>query len=173
MNRELLETLVLDQCCGALPPETSALLDAYLQRDEAARRIADSCRRATNAVAGALGQPAATQPADLPPFPARRVRHALAGGTSVRWLGRATGIAAVLVIGAGLGMLFRGAPIPSGAETGVPSHPVVNAAEPAALQGGFWSVQRIVAQRTPERRGGGQLVWTSVTKTPHIVGGEL
>lgn len=100
MNRDFLETLLMDRALNELPPETTELLDAYLADHPEMQPLDDSIQETV-----AIGQRAvhAELPTELPGFPKERMlfRRRFAGwNTASRWIS----VAASLLVGIGIGM---------------------------------------------------------------------
>ncbi len=100
MNRDFLETLLMDRALNELPPETVKLLDAYLADHPEMQPLDDSIRQTV-----AIGERAlhAELPTELPAFPKERMlsRSRFAGWNTVSlWMS----VAASLLIGIGIGM---------------------------------------------------------------------
>ena len=109
MNRDFLETLLMDRSLNELSPEVIDLLDAYLADHPEMQSLVDSIQETV-----AIGKRAvhAELPTQLPAFPKERMlsRPRPAGYiTANRWIS----IAASLIIGIGIGMsgmLWKGEP---------------------------------------------------------------
>ena len=100
MNRDLLEQLLTDQAMNELPPESIALLDAYLVDHPEMQSLADSIRETV-----AIGERAvhAELPTHLPPLSKEKL---LSSSRPVRWstMSRWVSVAASLIIGFGIGI---------------------------------------------------------------------
>ncbi len=100
MNRDFLETLLMDRALNELPPETVKLLDAYLADHPEMQPRDDSIQETV-----AIGERAVhvELPTELPAFPKERMlsRRRFAGlNTANLWIS----VAASLLIGIGIGM---------------------------------------------------------------------
>jgi hypothetical protein len=155
MNAEMLERLMIDDSLGQLSSEVSALLDAYLMGDPAARAEAEVLRRmvgvARKAAAGAVPR--------LPPFDRRgleRARQRRVIGRTTGWISAAAGLAACLAIGFILGHQWQRTSGPSVASDSAPKAVSVFGATARIKDGnadgddgggkaanGFWSTQRM------------------------------
>lgn len=151
MTEETLDNLLADHALGALPPDTAALLEAYLAANPAAQNNAAHTHALVHLARQALAD---TSPRELtlPPlhFPASR-RWRTAAWTALA----TTGMAACLALG-----FWCGSARPAQSPTNSPIATTVNRAPPAgqtavastggaAAAGGgakdFWSVQRLRA----------------------------
>ena len=86
MNTEFLEELLIDRTSNELPPETVALLDAYLADHPELQPLADSIKETIDIGQSALD---VELPRKLPPFPKERMlsRSRSAGRITVRqWI---------------------------------------------------------------------------------------
>jgi hypothetical protein len=160
---ETLDRLLMDRALGALPPDVEALLDAYLEHDAAGAARAREFGAAAMAARRLLQQPL---PTPLPPFPATSIRDVARAQTRVRALGHVASMAAVLVVGIGLGLVFphgRTLEAPGPRFTIVAPAPVITA-EPAP---GFWSTARLYASaRRSSRTETAPVIWDSTTSLP-------
>ncbi len=100
MNRDFLETLLMDRALNELPPETTRLLDAYLADHPELQPLDESIQETV-----AIGERAvhAELPTELPAFPRKRMpSRSLSAGwnTANLWMS----VAASLLIGIGIGM---------------------------------------------------------------------
>lgn len=166
MDRETLDRLLMDQALGALPADTAALLAAYLAHDPAAAGRAREFAAAATAARQLFRQPLATV---LPPFPGGNIRNVEQAQRRVRALRYVASMAAVLVVGIGLGLVFPRGPAteaPAPRVTIVPTAPVAEGREP---EQGFWSTQRLYASalRSP-RADTPHFIWDSTTSLPRL-----
>jgi anti-sigma factor RsiW len=166
MDTETLDRLLMDRALGSLPADTDALLVAYLDYDKAAGARAREFAAAAAAARRLFQQPL---PTALPPFPAANIRNVEQAQRRVRALRYIASMAAVLVVGIGLGLVFPHAPAietPAPLITVVATTPVVAAHEPEA---GFWSTQRLYANvRRAARPETTHLIWNSTTALPRL-----
>ena len=152
MDAEILEKLILDQALGQLPPETMALLEAYLAHDADARTQMAAYEKVTTMATRAIAENApATMPSRTFPAAALKRRHVVRRAS--RW-----GAAAAACIAAGF-LVGRW----NGAEVRheVPNLPEISAqggkeaATPARGNIGvpdFWSQQRLRALAAQPRQ---------------------
>lgn len=103
MDKNKLESLLTEQALSGLSPEVEDLLESYLADHPEFQVMAESIHRTAE-----LGQEAVSvpTPSDLPPFPGERILYAMQHS---RWkqLGRrGFSIAASILIGIGIGLLF-------------------------------------------------------------------
>ena len=163
MDRETLDRLLMDEALGALPADVASLLAAYLERDPAGAARAREFAAAASAARRVFQQPLPTL---LPPFPGREFRNVEQAQRRVRALRYVASMAAVLVVGIGLGLVFPRGPAvePTPRIVLPPPGPVVAADEP---EPGFWSTQRLYenARRT-QRVETPPLIWDSTTSLP-------
>lgn len=167
MNAQTLERLLLDRALGALTADTATLLDAYLAEHPAAAADAagfdETVRFAEQVLpAGPLRQP--------PAFPAGRLTSASRRLRRTAFLWRATGLAACLLAGVGIGVLLRTARPDAAAspvEWVVQNEPPQDM--PQSAQDEFWSARRLyerAAGARPARPP--RLIWPSPLSAPKI-----
>ncbi len=173
MDAETLERLLMDRALGGLAPDVDALLAAYLEHDAGAAQREREFATAVQTAQEALRE---TAPVALPPFPAARIRgleHARRRLVLVR---NVAGIAAVLVLGIGLGAGFGGrygAEHINAASTGttVLSGAVAVAGTESELPGTgeFWSARRLYEQAHSEKHGDAvRVIWDSPVSSPRL-----
>jgi anti-sigma factor RsiW len=169
MNPEALDRLLIDRAVGELPPDTSALLEAYLQTDPDASKQAVQLEKTMRLAKKAL----TPSPEPALPVPAfnRPLRVVEDKSAPVRLLPQwAYGMAACFISGLAVGWFMIHPPAkPSPRETFVAARVAPLAAAPA--ESGFWSVSRLsrlnstaVATTSPQH----QLIWTSPVKKPQL-----
>lgn len=150
MNRDLLEQLLTDQAMNELPPETIALLDAYLVDHPEMQSLADSIRETV-----AIGERAvhAELPTHLPPLSKEKL---LSSSRPVRWstMSRWVSVAASLIIGFGIGIsakLLQNEPSQTypGPITSVQLQPVSGGLETAQA---FWSSKTYIERYQKSRK---------------------
>ncbi len=173
MDAELLDRLLMDQALEALPPDTAALLAAYLSHDEAAALRAQEFDAAADAARCLLRQPTSTA---LPPFPVVSTGRLDQARRRLRVLRSAAAVAAAFVLGIGLGLTMhvgardhsRGAAPTAVRSTGLQStRHLVSAANAATTEGSFWSTQRLAEKsRREPPRDSVPLIWHSVVSLP-------
>jgi hypothetical protein len=166
MDSETLDRLLMDQALGALPLDVDMLLAAYLDHDAAAAARAREFAAATMAARRLLRQPTPTR---LPPFPAADIHNVEQTQRRVHALGYVASMAAVLVVGIGLGLVFPRSPTratPAPLITLASAAPIVAAHEAEA---GFWSTQRLYENARQVRRADTpRLIWDSTTSLPRL-----
>jgi anti-sigma factor RsiW len=151
MTEESLDNLLADHALGALPRDTTALLDAYLATNPIAQEKAARTQSLVVLARRALADgPAANVP--LPPLNRRNIRH----WRTAAWTAlAAAGMAACLALG-----FWWGSPRPLQMPANVPAletrAPVAAPPVQTASTGGgvqnFWSVRRLrtyAAQQPP------------------------
>jgi ferric-dicitrate binding protein FerR (iron transport regulator) len=164
MTQEILNRLLIDRSLDALAPDVSALLDAYLEREqdhsEAAQEIEESVRLARLA----LGPGPALQlpPLKLLPLPERPAAESRPH--RAWWPAE---LAAALVLGIGLGFLaFRpGEPARVKVETAAATAPIETV--DSGSSNAFWSVKRLARMepKTASARAP-RLTWKSFLQNP-------
>ena len=167
MNPEALERLLIDRAAGELPPDTSALLEAFLRTDPAASKQAAQLKEAMTLAKKAL-TPSSESALPAPAFN-RPLRVVESKSAPVRLLPQwAYGMAACFICGVAVGwFMLHPQAKPSRQETFV----TASVASPAApADSGFWSVARLsqlnsTVGGTPSQH---QLIWTSPVKKPQI-----
>jgi len=171
MDRETLERLMTDRALGGLPPDTEALLAAYLADKPAARAMSEGIEQAVAGAKAALGDP---PPEQVPAFPAGAIRRA---ASNRRWAfaGRMASLAACVLIGIGVHAAWMGSK-PRGVERPGPAVVVNEGTETSPIgmrsgseSPGFWSARRWyeqAGQRRPE--SGRRMIWDSPLSTPRI-----
>jgi hypothetical protein len=164
MDAEILERLLMDRALGGLAPDVEALLAAYLAQDGAAAERA----REFEAAAMAARQVLRTSgPLGLPKFPAGQIRGLERTRHQLVLVRNVTGLAAAIVAGIGLGVVFFREPA---TRPGIDRPPVVAASAP---RGEFWSAQRLYEK---SRRTGSpdavHVIWDSAVSAPRL-GEEL
>ena len=167
MNTETLERLLIDRASGELPPDTAALLDAYLQSTPsaaaAAAAIEETLLLAKQAVAPS------SEPALPPPSFDRPLRILeRESKPDLRLAQWAYGMAACFAGGLLLGWFLMRPPIePRRRELAIISQAP---AQTVAAAPGFWSISRLyqpdsTAAPAPRKD---QLIWESPVKKPQI-----
>ena len=150
MNRDLLEQLLTDQALNELPPESAALLDAYMADHPEMQSLADSIRETV-----AIGERAvhAELPTRLPPLPKGKL---LSQGRLNPWsvTSRWVPVAASLIIGFCIGIsanLLRQEPPQTHPDSiaSVQSQPVSSGLETARA---FWSSQTYIDRYQKNRK---------------------
>jgi anti-sigma factor RsiW len=160
MNQDILNRLLTDRSLGALDPDASALLEAYLEREpahsESAVEIAETVRLAK----AALGSVPTIQ---VPPLKLFSLPRQSAAEDRRRRLWRPAEWAAALALGIGLGYLaFRpGQPARIAVETPAAVVPVERA--DSVSPDAFWSVKRL-ARMEPKVASAGspRVTWKSL-----------
>ncbi len=172
MDTQTLERLLMDRALGVLPADVEALLAAYLEQEPSAAQRAGEFARAAAAARRLLHSDA---PASLPPFPAVRIRHLQRTRRQLRWIRTLGGLAATVVLGVGLGVMFRdwraSPPLPAGLPGASQERQYAGAA--LLRSEGFWSVSRLHAwarRSDPSRTSNWS--WKSTVSRPKL-GGEL
>jgi len=161
MNKTTLDALLIDRALGALPPETEALLDAYLEQSPAIAAALDKTCDAVNLARAAFDHE--TAPA-LPSFHApvlarRRKLH--------RRSLQVIGLAATLAIGFFFGQYHLGRPPAS-----VPdSRRAVIESVPAPKAAGIWSITPERLTRTKKRSSNWK--WHSPVQQPRLTTQEM
>ncbi|MHC4855868.1 MAG: anti-sigma factor family protein [Planctomycetota bacterium] len=141
MNREYLEQLLIDQALDELPPETAALLDAYLSDHPEQQPLVDSIQETVQ-----LGKKAVH--AELPTrLPTLRKDKLIQCDQKVSWLStsRWLSVAASLIIGFSLGIsaiLLQDTPLPTY------SDPAVSSFQPQPVEGGFEAARAFWSSKT-------------------------
>ena len=107
MDADTLERLLVDRALGGLPPDTEALLSAYLADRAEARALGE---RIGAAVLGAKAALADGEPARVPLFPADVFRERMAARRRWAVVGRVSGLAACVLIGIGLHAVWMSGP---------------------------------------------------------------
>lgn len=168
MDAETLERLLMDRALGGLAPDVDALLDAYLAQDPSAAERArefTAAAAAARAVLGAHGREA------LPPFPGPRLAALEAARRRLRIVRNVTSLAAVLIIGIGLGIGLardaRRAPRPDTR----PARLVLATVERPMRNTSMWSKQRLIERaRRTHSDADLKLIWESAVDRPHLGG---
>lgn len=162
MDRETLESLMLDRALGGLSPEVAALLDAYLATSPEARAQAAAFEQVAAAAREALRS---ENLVTLPAFPLQRMERARRIGRGLRLAGYIGSMAACVLIGFGL---RANSPPDPGIHAPGPTEIVM---QTPADAGGFWSARALReraaktgAVQQPQRR----LIWESPVSLPKI-----
>jgi anti-sigma factor RsiW len=167
MNTEALERILIDRATGELPPDTAALLDAYLQSTPPAAEAAAAIEETLFLAKQALRP--SSEPALPPPTFARPLRilerESKPDWRLAQW---AYGMAACFAGGLVLGWFLMRTP-------GMPPHRqaiVVNQppAQTVAAASGFWSISRLyqAASAVAPVARKDQLIWESPVKKPQF-----
>jgi anti-sigma factor RsiW len=182
MDIDTLDRLLMDRALGALPPDTDALLAAYLNHDVAAAARAQEYEAVAAAARRLVQTPA---PPALPPFSTLRIREIEEARRRVRALRYVAGIAAAFVVGIGLGIGFpRGPSLRASAQpesvapvkqtSAIPrALRLASTPEPAPPELGLWSMQRLYDNARQARHSESvRLIWDSAVSLPKP-GGRL
>lgn len=164
MKRETLEKLLIDRQLGELSPEAMELLDAYVQGDPIAPRIAMEIEHAVLLARRSMSGPASPAAA-LPPFPTQRVAAAfqLTNRRGGLRLFRPIAMAAAIGLAFLLGTKSADAPRPSLPSTGT----IASAHEQSSDRGDFWSLDRLFSEQAARKRNGKQNIkWTTPMSWP-------
>jgi hypothetical protein len=167
MNTETLERLLIDRASGELPPDTAALLDAYLKSTSQAAGIAAVTDETLLLAKQALAP--SSEPVLPPPSfdrPLRILEHE--NKPDWRLAQWACGMAACFIGGLVLGSFLMRAPTPPALRTPVVANQTVAQAAPA--QNGFWSISRLheAASSATPAAPKDRLIWESPVKKPQI-----
>ena len=158
LDTDTLERLATDRAVGELAPDTAELLNAYLDHDPGAGRLAQQVERTVGLARQAMGPERLD--VSLPPF------AGLARYRTRLWLRHAALAAACAMVGLGLG-LWLGPVAPTHGTDG--AQPVARHSQAADDAGspGFWSVSRLL-DRSAERDRSVHLVWDSPVAKPRL-----
>ncbi len=167
MDAQTMERLLLDRALGTMPPDTAALLDAYLAEQPAAAAEAERWA-ATTQLAGLALEGDRESP--LPAFPRARLMSAGMRHRRSMLAWRITGLAACWLIGLGMGGLWwrtsRNTP------ASPDRHAVVMNPEDStfeAAQESFWSVRRLYERTsTGQVRPSPRVIWQSPLVVPKV-----
>ena len=160
MKQEILNRLLIDRSLGALGPDVTALLEAYLEREpaelEAGVEIEESVRLAKRALARAPAvqlPPLKLSPLPQEPFAENRRRRAW-------WPAE---LAAALVLGVGLGFLAFHPGEPAQVKLEPPAATIRVETGDSGSSDAFWSVRRL-ARMEPKTAsyGGPRVTWDSL-----------
>ena len=142
MNKEILDTLVIDRALGVLPPETEALLDAYIgQHPESAAVL----ELTLDAVSGARTLLKNADSAPLPDFRAPRI---VRRRKQRRYVVQIAGMAASLIIGIAAGRNLFDAPRDPGSK---PVRSRENTVTDSTAANRIWAVNPARLKRSPAR----------------------
>jgi anti-sigma factor RsiW len=149
MDAERMDALLMDHALGETTPDVAALVEAYVEKDAAARATLEEWR----ATAGLATRALQGKPVVLPAFP----RAALVRSQTLRqWRSRilwGTGMAACLALGVAVGIRWNSQEQPP--VVPLAQAPVVPLPPPpmriAAVRD-FWSISRLraIAENTPK-----------------------
>lgn len=171
MNAETLDRLLMDRALGGLPPDVEALLEAWLAQNPGQRERAGEFETAAATARAALRS---ELPTALPPLPQVRIAKLLEARRRIVWVRNVASLAAVLVLGVGLGaLLTRGSWAPGGETNVSAGAPVIVAVTHPAPQstGGFWSAARLArtAQKA-QQNDNVRWIWESPARRPKLGG---
>lgn len=155
MNEETLDALLIDRALRALPPDTEALLAAYLGQNPDAADAVKHTHAAVGLVRSALKE---EPPAPLPEYgaPRRFRRH-----TRRRRLQRAAGTAATLAIGVMVGRFLSDSP---GTAQVHPTQTVAHTEPAPIVDHGIWTITPARLKNPPARAARWQ--WHSPVHRP-------
>jgi anti-sigma factor RsiW len=166
MDTETLDRLLIDRAAGELPPDTTALLDAWLEKEP---EFAALARRTNETVRLAKLALDAARPVRLPPLKTAtllpdRVRTSVVRRWRSDWV---YGMAACFVAGLVAGLLvLREMPLPVAQPQ---FHAENTVAQAPRVESEFWSVQNLrSANRNASLGVHSQLIWESPVRKPEI-----
>jgi anti-sigma factor RsiW len=154
MNREHLDSLLVDRAFGELPPAVAALLEAHLALDPAAARRAAEFTATVNLATESVATPVAPPPPALDLGRLRRSRFTVLAALRRTEL---LAFAACLALGLGLGWFARPTPTPASPGMAALSSPVPSVTVPAEPRSTFWSVSRLTSSQRSTPANGTQL----------------
>ena len=142
MNKETLDALLIDRALGALPPDTEALLAAYLAQNPAAAVDLEQTLEVVGIARDTLdAEPSALLPEFRAPRTARRRRQ-------YRYTLQFAGMAAMLAIGLTVGRHLSGASTvrpPTSIGVAVQTGPTLSS------ENGIWSISAYLRERQAAR----------------------
>lgn len=160
MNNETLDALLIDRSLGALPPDTEALLDAFLEQNpSSAKRQELTCD-----IVGLARQSFRNE--ELVPLPEFRAPQWVHRRKQRHYTLQITGMAATLAIGLGLGLHLSHAR-PSERTTSPPIAMTIIRKSSPEVPHGIWSAKHKRAERNNSSRSA--LKWTSPIRKPELI----
>jgi anti-sigma factor RsiW len=167
MNAETLERLLIDRASGELPPDTSELLEAYLQATPQNAAAADAIKE-TLLLAKKSLTPSSTPALPPPDFVRPTIFSVPANSPNWRFAQWAYGMAACFIGGLVLGWFVTRAPVQPPQRAPI----VINqpASQPVAVASGFWSASRLyqAASTAPAVSTRSRIFWESPVRQPQI-----
>jgi anti-sigma factor RsiW len=165
MDAEKLNALLIDHALGETIPDIAALMEAYIEKDPAARATLEEWR----ATAGLAKRALQGNPVILPAFP----RAALERSQAMRqWRTRifwSAGMAACLAVGFMIGTRWEEPTIQvAQAPNGIPSQtsPLPTSTAHIAAVPDFWSVSRFRAIAENSQKPAKIATWTNLFRRP-------
>ncbi|HUO10480.1 MAG TPA: hypothetical protein VM008_19400 [Phycisphaerae bacterium] len=145
MDMVKIEALLMDHALGGTSDEVGALVEAYVERDAAARARLEELRGTVGAAKRAL----ASQPVLLPAYPRGALEHSMQRHLWKRRVVAGAAIAACIAVGFLIGDLWRGENRKTDIATRVASVPAQKSGVPVAAEMAtvrdFWSTARLRA----------------------------
>jgi anti-sigma factor RsiW len=166
MDIETLERLLIDRAAGELPPDTTALLDAFLEKEPELAALALRTDETIRLAKQVLDAP---RPVRLPPLKtAALLRGRERTSVARRWRNDwAYGMAACFAAGLVAGLLvLREMTLPVARP---PARNGGTVAQATPVESEFWSVQNLRSQNRNASPGvHSQLIWDSPVRKPEI-----
>jgi len=144
MNREHLDSLLVDRALGELPPAVAGLLEAHLALDSVAARRAAEFTATIDLATRAVAVPVAPPPPALDRGRLRRSQFTVLARLRRTEL---LAFAACLALGLGLGWFARPTPAPVSPSLVALTSPAPAVTAPAEPRSTFWSVSRLTVSQ--------------------------